>query len=233
MNTYKGRKKKMIYSIALDGPGGAGKSTVAKRVAARKGIIYVDTGAMYRRIALFMLRNDVDVSDINAVQPLLSKVDIQIRFEDGTQKIILNGEDVSTRIRENRVSLAASTVSRHKEVRSFLLDTQRNLAKQNSVIMDGRDIGTVVLPDAQVKIYLTADVEERAKRRFKELQEKGQEVSFDELLDEIKLRDYQDMNRDVAPLRQADDAVLLDTTDLDFDQVVEKVLEIIREKTGN
>ena len=233
MNTYKGKEKKMIYSIALDGPGGAGKSTVAKRVAARKGIIYVDTGAMYRRIALFMLRNDVDVSDINAVQPLLSKVDIQIRFEDGTQKIILNGEDVSTRIRENRVSLAASTVSRHKEVRSFLLDTQRNLAKQNSVIMDGRDIGTVVLPDAQVKIYLTADVEERAKRRFKELQEKGQEVSFDELLDEIKLRDYQDMNRDVAPLRQADDAVLLDTTDLDFDQVVEKVLEIIREKTGN
>ena len=233
MNTYKGKEKKMIYSIALDGPGGAGKSTVAKRVAARKGIIYVDTGAMYRRIALFMLRNDVDVSDINAVQPLLSKVDIQIRFEDGTQKIILNGEDVSTRIRENRVSLAASTVSRHKEVRSFLLDTQRNLAKQNSVIMDGRDIGTVVLPDAQVKIYLTADVKERAKRRFKELQEKGQEVSFDELLDEIKLRDYQDMNRDVAPLRQADDAVLLDTTDLDFDQVVEKVLEIIREKTGN
>ena len=233
MNTYKGKEKKMIYSIALDGPGGAGKSTVAKRVAARKGIIYVDTGAIYRRIALFMLRNDVDVSDINAVQPLLSKVDIQIRFEDGTQKIILNGEDVSTRIRENRVSLAASTVSRHKEVRSFLLDTQRNLAKQNSVIMDGRDIGTVVLPDAQVKIYLTADVEERAKRRFKDLQEKGQEVSFDELLDEIKLRDYQDMNRDVAPLRQADDAVLLDTTDLDFDQVVEKVLEIIREKTGN
>jgi cytidylate kinase len=229
---FEEKGRNMIYSIALDGPGGAGKSTVAKRVAARKGIIYVDTGAMYRRIALFMLRNDVDVSDIKAVEPLLSQVDIRIKFEDGTQKIFLNGEDVSTRIRENRVSLAASTVSRHKEVRSFLLETQRNLARHNSVIMDGRDIGTVVLPDAQVKIYLTADVEERARRRFKELTEKGQDVNYDDILAEIKQRDYQDMNREVAPLRQAEDAVLLDTTDLGFEESVEKVMEIIREKTG-
>ena len=229
---FEEKGRNMIYSIALDGPGGAGKSTVAKRVAARKGIIYVDTGAMYRRIALFMLRNDVDVSDIKAVEPLLSQVDIRIKFEDGTQKIFLNGEDVSSRIRENRVSLAASTVSRHKEVRSFLLETQRNLARHNSVIMDGRDIGTVVLPDAQVKIYLTADVEERARRRFKELTEKGQDVNYEDILAEIKQRDYQDMNREVAPLRQAEDAVLLDTTDLGFEESVEKVMEIIREKTG-
>lgn len=220
----------MIYSIALDGPGGAGKSTVARMVAARKGIIYVDTGAMYRRIALHMLRKGIDVSDIGRVAPELANVNVEIRFADGVQRIYLDGEDVSEAIRENPVSMAASTVSRHPEVRSFLLETQRGLARVQSVIMDGRDIGTVVLPDREVKIFMTADPRERAARRYSELLRKGQEVDFDSVLEDINRRDWQDTHRQVRPLKQADDAVLLDTTDLDLEQVVEAVIGIVDDR---
>ena len=220
----------MIYSIALDGPGGAGKSSIAKQVAKRKGIVYVDTGAMYRAIALYMLKNNVDIKDQTAVVNRLPQVDIQLEYRDGTQCIILNGEDVSTAIRTSEVSMAASITSAYKEVRAFLMDTQRNVAKTTSVIMDGRDIGTVVLPDAQVKIFLSADSRIRAQRRHKELLEKGDTVTFEEVLADIEKRDWQDINRKEAPLRQADDAVLLDTSYLDFEQAVQAVLDIIDKK---
>ncbi|MBR5521495.1 MAG: (d)CMP kinase [Oscillospiraceae bacterium] len=222
----------MIYSIALDGPGGAGKSSIAKQVAKQKGIVYVDTGAMYRAIALYMLKNNIDIHDQPAVVRALSGVEISLEYRDGTQCVILNGEDVSTAIRENPVSMAASVTSAYKEVRAFLMDTQRNVAKTTSVIMDGRDIGTVVLPDAQVKIFLSADPVVRAKRRHKELLEKGQTVDFETVLSDIQQRDWQDINRTEAPLRQADDAVLLDTSDLDFEQSVKAVLDLIEEKVG-
>lgn len=222
----------MIYSVALDGPGGAGKSSIAKQVAAKNGIVYVDTGAMYRAIALYMLKNNIDIHDHDAVVNRLSGVKIDLEYRDGTQCVILNGEDVSTAIRENPVSMAASTTSAYKEVRAFLMDTQRNVAKTTSVIMDGRDIGTVVLPDAQVKIFLSADPVVRAQRRHKELLEKGQTVDFETVLADIQQRDWQDINRTEAPLRQADDAVLLDTSDLTFEQSVQAVLDLIAEKVG-
>ena len=220
----------MIYSIALDGPGGAGKSSIAKQVAKRKGIVYVDPGAMYRAIALYMLKNNIDIKDQTAVVNRLPQVDIQLEYRDGTQCIILNGEDVSTAIRTSEVSMAASITSAYKEVRAFLMDTQRNVAKTTSVIMDGRDIGTVFLPDAQVKIFMSADSRIRAHRRHKELLEKGDTVTFEEVLADIEKRDWQDINRKEAPLRQADDAVLLDTSHLDFEQAVQAVLDIIDKK---
>ena len=220
----------MIYSIALDGPGGAGKSTIAKQVAKQKGIVYVDTGAMYRAIALYMLKNNVDIHNEEMVVAQLENVDIKLEYRDGVQCVILNGEDVSTAIRTGEVSMAASTTSAYKQVRAFLMDTQRNVAKTTSVIMDGRDIGTVVLPDAQVKIFLSADSRVRAQRRFAELQAKGDNTPFEEVLADIEKRDWQDINRKEAPLRQADDAILLDTSDLDFEQAVQAVLDIIDEK---
>jgi len=220
----------MIYSIALDGPGGAGKSSIAKQVAKQKGIVYVDTGAMYRAIALYMLKNEIDIHNQDAVVKRLDGVQINLEYRDGTQCVILNGEDVSTAIRENPVSMAASVTSAYKQVRAFLMDTQRNVAKTTSVIMDGRDIGTVVLPDAQVKIFLSADARVRAARRHKELLEKGQDVDFDTVLADIQQRDWQDINRTEAPLKQAEDAVLLDTSDLDFDQAVQAVLDLIDKK---
>ena len=220
----------MIYSIALDGPGGAGKSSIAKQVAKQKGIVYVDTGAMYRAIALYMLKNEIDIHNQDAVVKRLDGVQINLEYRDGTQCVILNGEDVSTAIRENPVSMAASVTSAYKQVRAFLMDTQRNVAKTTSVIMDGRDIGTVVLPDAQVKIFLSADARVRAARRHKELLEKGQTVDFETVLADIQQRDWQDINRTEAPLKQAEDAVLLDTSDLDFDQAVQAVLDLIDKK---
>ncbi len=220
----------MIYSIALDGPGGAGKSTIAKQVAKRRGIVYVDTGAMYRAIALYMLKNNVDIHNEELVVSQLENVDIRLEYREGAQCVILNGEDVSTAIRENEVSMAASVTSAYKQVRAFLMDTQRNVAKTTSVIMDGRDIGTVVLPDAQVKIFLSADSRVRAQRRFAELQAKGDNTPFEEVLADIEKRDWQDTHRKEAPLRQADDAVLLDTSFLDFEQAVQAVLNIIDEK---
>ena len=220
----------MIYSIALDGPGGAGKSSIAKQVAKLKGIVYVDTGAMYRAIALHMLKNSVDIHNEDAVVTQLENVDIKLEYRDGAQCVILNGEDVSTTIRQNEVSMAASVTSAYKQVRAFLMDTQRNVAKTTSVIMDGRDIGTVVLPDAQVKIFLSADSKVRAHRRWLELQAKGDNTPLEDVLADIEKRDWQDINRKEAPLCQAEDAVLLDTSNLDFEQSVQAVLDLIDEK---
>ena len=222
----------MVYSVALDGPGGAGKSSIAKQVAKKKGIVYVDTGAMYRAIALYMLNNNIDIRDNAAVVSALDGVDISLEYRDGTQCVILCGEDVSTAIRENPVSMAASITSAYKEVRAFLMDTQRNVAKTTSVIMDGRDIGTVVLPDAEVKIFLSADPVVRAQRRHKELLEKGQEIDFETVLADIQRRDLRDTTRKEAPLRQAEDAVLLDTSYLNFEEAVQAVLDIIDSKVG-
>ena len=220
----------MIYSIALDGPGGAGKSSIAKQVAKLRGIVYVDTGAMYRAIALYMLKNNVDIHSEETVVSQLENVDIKLEYRDGAQCVILNGEDVSTQIRTNEVSMTASVTSAYKQVRAIHMDTQRNVAKTTSVIMDGRDIGTVVLPDAQVKIFLSADSRVRAQRRWLELQAKGDNTPFEEGLADIENRDWQDINRKEAPLRQADDAILLDTSNLDFQQSVQAVLDIIDEK---
>ncbi len=222
----------MIYSVALDGPGGAGKSTIAKQIAKDKGIVYVDTGAMYRAIALYLLNNGIDVRDKNAVVAALPDIDIQLSYVDGAQRVILNGTDVSAEIRQNPVSMAASTSSAYQEVRTFLLQQQRDMATKQSVVMDGRDIGTVVLPDARVKIFITASSAVRAERRYKELIEKGDTITYEEVLADIEKRDYQDTHRAAAPLRQAEDAVLLDTSDLDFEQSVNAVKKIIFEKVG-
>lgn len=222
----------MIYSVALDGPGGAGKSTIAKQVAKQRGIVYVDTGAMYRSIALYMLKHNIDIHNEEAVKAQLPNIDIQLTYKDGTQCIILCGEDVSKEIRTPEVSMSASVTSAYKSVRAFLLDTQRNVAKTQSVIMDGRDIGTVVLPDAQVKIFLSADSKVRAERRYKELMEKGEAIAFEEVLEDIEKRDYRDIHRQESPLKQADDAVLLDTSYLTFDESVKAVLDLIDSKIG-
>ena len=220
----------MNYRIALDGPSGAGKSTIAKRLSAELGFVYVDTGAMYRTIGLYCLQNGIDTADEAAVAAALPQIDIQLKYVDGEQRVLLNGTDVSKEIRINEVSMAASKVSAYKAVRAFLLDTQRDMAKTQSVIMDGRDIGTVVLPDAEIKIFLVADPKERAKRRYKELIERGQNAPFEEVLQDIIQRDYNDENRAEAPLRQAEDAIRLDTSLLDFEQSYNAVLELAKSK---
>ena len=222
----------MGINVALDGPSGAGKSSIAKKAAASLGYIYVDTGAIYRSVALFMLRNNVDIKNKEEVSAKLSEIDVKLEHKDKTQVVVLNGEDVSELIRTPEISMAASAVSAIPEVRTFLLDLQRNIARENNIIMDGRDIGTVVLPNAQVKIFLTASAEERAKRRFKELQEKGDKSTYEEVLKDIIQRDYNDAHRETAPLKQAEDAVLVDTSDMDFDRSVEKIISVIKEKTA-
>ena len=221
----------MIINIAIDGPAGAGKSTIARKAAAELGFIYVDTGALYRTVALNALRNGVkDTKNPEEVIPTLKTAEVSLKFIDGEQHVFLRDEDVSTAIRQNEVSMAASNVSSIPEVRMFLFDLQRNIAKNNDCIMDGRDIGTVVLPDAKIKIFLTASAEARADRRFKELQEKGQDVSYDVILKEIKERDYQDMNRATAPLKQAEDAVLVDTTELTLPESIDYMIKVIKER---
>ncbi len=223
-----------MINVAIDGPVGAGKSTVARECAKRLGIIYVDTGAMYRACGLFCVRNGTEISAENesAVSELLSgSLDLGIALENGTQRVYVNGEDVSEAIRTPEMSRAASDVSALPSVRAFLLGRQRDLAASESVIMDGRDIGTVILPDADVKIFITAKPEIRAKRRYDELIAKGSEVTFEEVLKDLNQRDYNDSHRAEAPLRQAEDAVLLDTSELDFEQSVEAVIALIR-KTG-
>lgn len=219
-----------MVSIAIDGPSGAGKSTLAKRLAKELGYIYVDTGAMYRSIGLYALRRGVDPKNADAVQALLPGIELGIQLQDGTQHVYLNGEDVSTDIRAEAVGMAASAVSAHPAVRTFLLDTQRNLAKGQNILMDGRDIGTVVLPDATVKIFLTASPEARAERRRKELEEKGQPADFATVLADIQQRDYQDTHRAVAPLKQAQDAVLVDSSDIDFEQTFALLKKTILER---
>lgn len=218
-------------TIALDGPSGAGKSSLAKAIANRLGIVYLDTGALYRTVGLFAKQNNVDPHDESAVEPLLASLDIDVKIEDGAQQVYLNGTRVGDAIRTPEMSMYASAVSALPSVREFLLDTQRAFARRSSVIMDGRDIGSVVLPNADVKIYLTASDEVRAARRVKELIEKGQSVTFEEVLSDMKKRDHADSTRAAAPLKQADDAVVLDNSTLDFDGTVERALEIISEKT--
>lgn len=220
----------MIVNIAIDGPAGAGKSTIAKTVAKELGFIYVDTGALYRTVGLNALRMGKNTKSAEDVVPTLEGLEVSLRFVDGEQRVFLGEEDVSSAIRQNEVSMAASNVSAIPKVREFLFDLQRDIAKKNNCIMDGRDIGTVVLPDAKIKIYLTASAEARADRRFKELTEKGQQVEYDVILKEIKERDFQDMNREIAPLKQAADAVLVDTTELTLAESIEYMIKVIKER---
>lgn len=219
------------FSIAIDGPSGAGKSTLAKSLAARLGFFYVDTGAIYRTVGLYVSRQGGDCSRETDVLPCLSSIQIDLAYgEDGLQHMILNGEDVTSAIRENAVSRYASQVSALPSVRSFLLDMQRELARSRNVIMDGRDIGTVVLPDADVKIYLTASVEQRALRRWKELKDKGQDIPLETVEQEIQQRDHADETREIAPLKRAADAILLDTSDLDLEESKQALYSIVKER---
>lgn len=217
-------------SIAIDGPSGAGKSTLARALAKALGYLYVDTGAIYRTVGLQACRTGVDPEDRDGVVALLPGLDIRLGYgEDGVQRMFLNGEDVSQAIRQHEISRYASGVSALPEVRAFLLDRQRQLAAEHDVVMDGRDIGTVVLPHAQVKIFLTASAEARAKRRCLELEQRGTPEPYEKVLDDIQRRDWNDTHRSTAPLRQAEDAVVLDTTTLDFAQSLAALLQIIKE----
>ncbi|MEA4921324.1 MAG: (d)CMP kinase [Clostridiaceae bacterium] len=220
-------------NIAIDGPSGAGKSTLAKMMAEELGFIYVDTGAMYRAIGLHVLRNGIDVSHKEDIERCLDDICIDIRYIDNAQRVILNGEDVSGLIRTEEVSKYASDVSALPAVRKFLLSLQRNLAEKNSVIMDGRDIGTVILPHAEIKIFLTACDFDRARRRYSELLEKGHDVTFEGVLESIRQRDKNDCERELAPLHPAKDAVIVDTTGLTLSQATEILRKVIREKMPN
>ena len=210
-----------MISVAIDGPAGAGKSTLARRLAADFGYIYVDTGAMFRTIGLYALRAGKEPKDNEAVDALLPNITLEFAFIEGEQHIYLNGEDVSTAIRTEEVGMAASAVGANPAVRAFLLEMQRDMARTQNILMDGRDIGTVVLPNATVKIFLTASAEARAQRRAKELAEKSQPADFATVLADIRQRDYQDTHRAIAPLKQADDAILVDTSDIGFDESFE------------
>lgn len=216
-------------NIAIDGPAGAGKSTIAKMVSSKLGYIYVDTGALYRTAALFITENNIPDEEI---EKALESADISLKFIDGTQRVFLGEKDVSDFIRTPEISMAASRTSAIPAVRAYLFETQKKIARENNVIMDGRDIGTVVLPDADMKIFLTASAEERANRRFKELSEKPDCPPYDDILKDIIQRDYQDMHRDTSPLKQADDAVLVDTTKLNLEESADEIIRIINEKIG-
>lgn len=220
-----------MIAVAIDGPVGAGKSSLARICAKKLGYIYVDTGALYRTVGLFCVRNSIDTDNHTAVKlAISSKLKLEIRLIDGTQHVYMNGEDVSEDIRTPEMSMMASKVSAIGEVRHYLVDIQRKMAEENNVIMDGRDIGTVILPNAQVKIFITAKPEIRAKRRYDELVAKGMDVKFEDVLSDLNKRDYNDSHRAEAPLKQADDAVLLDTSELDFDGSANAIIKIIEEK---
>lgn len=221
----------MIH-IAIDGPAGAGKSTVAKALAKKLNIIYVDTGALYRTVGYHAFANKISKDDKAGIVGLLKDMNIELKYDNGTQKVFLNGEDLGDRIRLPEISMYASAVSAIPEVRAFLLDTQRSIAKQNSVVMDGRDIGTVILPNADVKIFLTASPEERARRRYEELLAKGKRVTFEEVCDDMMARDKNDSTRDVAPAVPAEDAVILDNTGFTLEESVDAVINIIRSKNN-
>lgn len=220
----------MAINIAIDGPAGAGKSTIAKMLAKELGYVYVDTGAMYRAMAYYFLQQGIDKEDEAAINAAVDGADVTIRYEDGSQKVLLNGADVTGNLRTEQVGNMASSTSVYPAVRVKLVALQPKLAKTADVIMDGRDIGTCVLPDAQVKIYLTASVETRAKRRYDELVEKGEPADRTKIEEDIKERDYRDMHREMSPLRQADDAVLVDSSDMSIEQVVSAILGIVKEK---
>ncbi len=221
----------MSIAVALDGPAGAGKSSIAKRAAAALDFIYVDTGALYRTIGLAASRRGVEPVASPEVEELLSSINVDLTFnEKGDQVVLLDGEDVSGVIRTPEASMMASKISAIPAVRAYLLDLQRNMAKTHNVIMDGRDIGTVVLPDAQVKIFLTASPEARAQRRYTELVEKGMDVKYEDILQDVITRDYNDTHRETAPLKPAEGCVMVDTTELDFEQSVEKIISVIKER---
>lgn len=220
----------MSVAIALDGPAGAGKSSIAKKAAKALDFIYVDTGALYRTIGLSASRKNVEPKPSKEVEELLDKINVDLTFNSlGEQVVLLDGEDVSGEIRTPEASMMASKISAVPAVRAYLLDLQRNMAKTHNVIMDGRDIGTVVLPNAKVKIFLTASPEARAQRRYKELCEKGMDVKYEDVLNDVIQRDYNDTHRDVAPLKPADGCVIVDTTELDFEQSVDKIISVIKE----
>ncbi len=220
----------MSFNIAIDGPAGAGKSTIAKKLAKELGFIYVDTGAMYRSMALYFMRNGIAKEDEAAISDACKTVEVSIAYENGEQQVLLNGENVSKEIRKEEVGKMASATSVYKEVRTKLVELQQKLAADKDVIMDGRDIGTCVLPNAQVKIYLTASVETRAERRYQELQEKGAACDLEVIKKDIADRDYQDMYREISPLKQAEDAILVDSSDMGIEEVVETIKNIYREK---
>ena len=222
-----------MTAIAIDGPAGAGKSTIAKQLAKDLGYIYVDTGALYRAVGYYMDKQGVDLGAEDQVVPRLGELTAELKYIDGEQRVLVNGEDVTQKIRTPKMSMAASKVSALPAVRDFLFELQRKIARENDVIMDGRDIGTVVLPDAQVKIYLTASPQERARRRHAELLQKGEKASFEEVLADIVERDYNDSHRAVAPLRQAQDAILMDTTHLDLEKSVERIHQLIKERQSH
>lgn len=220
----------MIYNIAIDGPAGAGKSTIAKRVAKELSCVYVDTGAMYRAMALYLLRREVNRENPEEIGNICQEAEISIEYKNGEQLVLLNGENVNSYLRTEEVGNMASVSSANPKVREKLLDLQRKLAASMSVVMDGRDIGTTILPGADVKIYLTASSLTRAKRRYLELQEKGESCDLEKIREDIEERDRRDMNREISPLKQAQDAVLVDSSDMTIDEVVKRILQIFREK---
>lgn len=219
-----------MISIAIDGPAGAGKSTISKKVSNNIGFVYIDTGALYRAIGYYAVSNKIDPKDSKRVSEFLKGINISLDFIDGKQCVLIDGIDVSDKIRTPEISMAASNVSAIPKVREFLLDLQKNIALKNNVVMDGRDIGTVVLPNADIKIFLTASIEERAKRRYNDLIKKDKNIKFQDVLNDVKQRDYNDSNRDIAPLKPADDAIILDTTGESLEQSVERLLSLIKEK---
>ena len=213
--------------IAIDGPSGAGKSSLSRKVAQKLGIVYVDTGALYRTVGYFARSRGITLDTVADIVPLLGEISIEVKIENGAQHVYLNGEDLGDKIRENEISMYASCDTKIPEVRAFLLDTQKDIARKNSVIMDGRDIGTVILPDADVKIFMTASIEARARRRSIELEEKGMPASYDEILSDMVARDKQDSERELAPAVAAPDAVIFDNSDFSFDESVDELLKII------
>lgn len=218
----------MGYNIAIDGPAGAGKSTIAKMIAKELGYVYVDTGAMYRALAIFFLKQGLKPENTEKIKEVCKDAHVTLQYENGVQQVYLNGENVTGMLREEAVGNMASVSSAIGEVRAQLLELQREMARTNDVVMDGRDIGTNILPNANVKIYLTASVEERARRRFVELQEKGVSCDFDEIAHDIEERDKRDMNRDIAPLRQAEDAVLVDSSNMTIEEVVKTIIDLCK-----
>lgn len=220
----------MVVNVAVDGPAGAGKSTISRAAAKELGFIYVDTGALYRAVGVYALRNGIGTKDSENIEKALKDIVVELKFVGDVQHVFLNGEDVSTEIRTPEASMAASDVSAISCVRAFLFDLQRDIAKKNNCLMDGRDIGTVVLPDAKIKIFLTASAEERAKRRYKELVEKGAKDTYEEVLADLEKRDYQDSHREIAPLKPAEDSVIVDTSDYNFDEAKNIIVNIIKER---
>lgn len=219
-----------MINVAIDGPAGAGKSTVARAAAQKLGYIYVDTGALYRAVGVYCLRKGIETTNAENVGAILDEITVELKFIDGVQHVFLNGDDVSTEIRLPEASMAASNVSAIPSVRAFLFDLQRDIAAKNNCIMDGRDIGTVVLPNAQVKIFLTADDTERAMRRYKELQEKGSTVTYQEVLDDLRVRDYNDSHREIAPLKPAEDSVIVNTTNYTLEESIDIIVKTVEEK---